>query len=74
MNNTQISHINQLVSNDQLKCDIQLREISLTDYSENVKATLSGYFRDRTALNHSILAESNFHDEKNINSLEGEKC
>jgi hypothetical protein len=74
MNKKQIDHINDLINMDELLCNIHIRAIDSSDYSEEAKNILTGYYRDRASLNQQILDENGFHGEKNINAKSKEEC
>ena len=68
MSEAQIQHINTLLNNDDLVCLQQIKIIKDSDYSEEAKNILSGFFRQRSELNQQILSDNGYYEGRNINT------
>lgn len=67
MESNKIEHITRLLISDNNSCTEQLQAINISNYSQDAKTMLAGYFRDRQALNHDILDDLSKSENINTN-------
>ena len=74
MDTTKTQHINKLVQQDDIKCLQNIKDVQDSDYAEDAKNLIIGFFRQRSDMDQQILFDNGFYGEKNINVKTEESC
>lgn len=68
METNKIEHLKRLVISDNNNCTEQLQAINISDFSQQTKETLCGFFRKRTEFNYEILEDLEKIEKINTNT------